>query len=107
VSRTVDLVVAGSGRSGLHAAIIAARRGGRVLIVLGPDDLASAADVLRSIRSAGAPVRRVRVMTGAEVACVDGVGRVEAVVVRRVGSPDLVAFNAGGFVAATSPDWPT
>jgi hypothetical protein len=46
---------------------------------------------LRALRLAPAP--RVMVMTGAEVACVDGVGGVEAVVVRNLRSGRLSGFN--------------
>jgi thioredoxin reductase len=100
VTRTVDLVVVGGDRAGLRTALAAARRGERVLVVLGPEDRTAIERVRRSIRSAGGRVRRqVTVMTGSEVVCVDGVGGVEAVVVRRVGSARLIAFNARAVAA--------
>lgn len=94
------MVVVGSGAVGLAAATAAARRGGRVLFVLGPRARVDPATIRRRLRTAGAPTRRVTVMARSEVVCVDGVGRVEAVVVRRVGSPRLLAFNTTSCVAS-------
>ncbi len=103
MTRAVDLVVVGSGAAGLDAAVAAARRGERVLIVLRPADQGDVSHVRRTMRSAAGHVRRrVMVMTGTELVCVDGVGGVEAVVVRRAGSGRLVAFNARAVVMATA-----
>jgi hypothetical protein len=100
VTRAVDLVVAGGEAGAIAAAVTSARRGERVLVVIGPGDRAGADGVRDALRRAGPAVRRrVTVMTGAEIVCVDGVGGVEAVVVRHAGTGRLVAFNARAVVA--------
>jgi len=94
VTRTVALVVVGAGCDAIAAAIAVARRGQRALILLGPRDRARVGRVRWRVRAAGAAVRRrITVMTGSELVCADGIGGVEAVVVRRVGSGRLQAFN--------------
>jgi tRNA U34 5-carboxymethylaminomethyl modifying enzyme MnmG/GidA len=80
VIRLVDLVVAGGDAVSVDAAIAAARRGQRVLMVIGPDDRTGVDHVRRALQSAGAVLRRrVTLMAEAEIVCVDGVGGVEAV----------------------------
>ena len=49
----------------------------------------------RALRAAGPRVRRgVTIFTNAEVVCVDGLDRVEAVIVRRIGTGRLIGINA-------------
>lgn len=101
MTRTVDLVVVGSHRSARDAALDAAQRGLRVLVVIRATRGRSGARLRDALRKAGHGLRRrVSVMTGAEVVCVDGVRSVEAVVVRRVRTGRLVAFNASAIVTA-------
>lgn len=101
VTGAVHLVVVGNGTAGITAAVDAARRGEHVLIVLDSDG-AAARMVRATVRTAGRLlVRRVRVMSGAEVVCADGVGGVEAVVVRHRRSGRLQAFTAGALLIAT------
>lgn len=98
--RTVDLVVGGGDAAAIDAAMAAVRRGERVLVVIGPGDHAGGERVREALNAAGpAGRRRVTVMTGAEIVCVDGVGAVEAVVVRRAATGRLAAFNARAVVA--------
>jgi thioredoxin reductase len=76
---TVDLVVTGDESAAVAAAVDAVRCGQRVLVVLrsgGPRV------VPRFRRLCPAAKSQLTVMTNAEVVCVDGVGGVEAVVVR-------------------------
>ncbi len=95
MSGTVDLVVVGGEVAAITAAIEAAERGERVLVVLGSSDRCHIRRVRRSVQCAGTLVRRlVTVMIDNELACVDGVGRTEAVVVRHVRTRRLTAFNA-------------
>jgi thioredoxin reductase len=93
---TVDLVVTGEESAAVAAAVDAVRRALRVLIVL---------------RSGGSRVPRLRrrlcraaksqltVTTNAEVVCVDGVGGVEAVVVRYTRTGRLCAVNTSAFLS--------
>lgn len=99
MKRTVDLVIVGAGAAATSAAIDAVRRGVRVLIVIGTRDAGLARRLRRSLRSTGPPAgREAVVVTGAEVACVDGVNGIEAVVVRDVRTGRLTGFNATSFL---------
>jgi hypothetical protein len=90
---TVDLVVVGDDARSIAAAVAAARRGERVLIVLEQRDRSWLNRFRRSIRLAAVD-RQIAVMAGTELVCVDGVGGIEAVVVRRIDSGRLVGINA-------------
>jgi NADPH-dependent 2,4-dienoyl-CoA reductase/sulfur reductase-like enzyme len=92
--RTVDVVVEGAGRAAIATAIDAARRGLRVLLVIRSRRSGIVQQLRHSLRSAALPPRpHVTVLTGAEVACVDGVNGIEAVVVRDLRTGRLSAFN--------------
>jgi thioredoxin reductase len=100
---TVDLVVTGDQSAAVAAAVDAVRRGQRVLVVL------------RSGRARVAPrLRRLRqdakghltVMTNAEVVCVDGVGGVEAVVMRYTRTGRLCAVNTSAFLSCDGSTHP-
>ena len=98
--RTVDLVIAGDGSAARAAAVDALQRGRRVLIVLGSGDPRVGRRLRRRLRkTAGADAGRLRVVTGGEVVCVDGVDAVEAVVLRHARTGRLSAVNASGFVS--------
>ena len=96
--RTVDLVVTGTGGAALAAAADALQRGRRVLVVL------RAGQVERGLlRRLGAATHgedgRMTVMLHSEVVCVDGVGGVEAIVIRHVPTGRLCGVNASAFVS--------
>jgi thioredoxin reductase len=93
---TVDLVVTGDERAALAAAMDAVRRGQRVLVVLRSDD---ARVVPRLRRLCRAAKDQLTVMTNAEVVCVDGVHRVEAIVVRYTRTRRLCAVNTRAFLS--------
>lgn len=93
---TVDLVVTGDEREAAATAVDAVRRGQRVLVVLRSDD---ARVVSRLRRLCRASKNQLTVMTNAEVVCVDGIGGVEAVVVRYARTGRLCAVNTPAFLS--------
>ena len=97
MTRTVDLVIVGGTSSATAAAMDAATRGLRVLVVIGATGRRAGSRFRQALRRNRAH-RRVRIMTGAEVVCVDGVDTVEAVVIRRKSSGRLIAFNTSGIL---------
>jgi thioredoxin reductase len=100
VNGTVDLVIAGDGNAARAAAVSALRRGQRILVVLGSGDVRVARRFRRILlRLADADGRQLRVITRAEVVCVDGVTGVEAVVVRHGPTGRLSAVNASAFLS--------
>jgi len=98
VIRTVDLVIAGSGSGARSAAVDALERGQHVLLVLRSADASAARRCRRLWRTANVDATRVIVLTNAEVTCIDGVGRVEAVVIRSLSTGRLRAVNASAFL---------
>ena len=97
---TVDLVIAGDGSAVRAAAVSALQRGQRVLVVLRSADARAARRLRRTLRKTmGADCGQLRVITRAEVVCVDGVDGVEAVVVRHVPTGHLSAVNASAFLS--------
>jgi thioredoxin reductase len=95
VSTTVDLVIVAGDSSAISAAIDAARRGMRVLVVIGSRRVPLRRRLRRALRDASARVRcGVTVFTNTEVVCVDGLHGVEAVIVRRLGTGRLIGVNA-------------
>jgi thioredoxin reductase len=94
--KTVDLVVTGDESAAVAAAVDAVRRGQRVLVVLHSD---GSRVVPRMRRFCPAAKSQLTVMTNAEVACVDGVGSVEAVVVRYTRTGRLCAVNTSTFLS--------
>ncbi|MEZ5293277.1 MAG: hypothetical protein R2745_19500 [Vicinamibacterales bacterium] len=99
MSRTIDLVVAGDGKATRAAAVDAARCGRSVLVVLRSPDPRAARRLRQQCTAAGAVAGTIRVMTAAEVVCVDGIDRVEAVVIRHGRTGRLRAVNASAFVS--------
>jgi thioredoxin reductase len=100
---TVDLVVTGDESAAVAAAVEAVRRGQRVLVVLragGPGVVARLRRLCQAAKS------RLTVMTNAEVVCVDGVGGVEAVVVRDTRTGRLCAGNASAFLSCDGATHP-
>ena len=100
---TVDLVVTGDESAAVAAAVDCVRRGQRVLLVLrsgGPRVMPR----LRRLRQAAKS--RLTVMTNAAVVCVDGVGGVEAVVVRYTRTGRLCAVNTSAFLSCDGSTHP-
>lgn len=100
MSRTVDLVIAAD-RSAAHgAAVDALQRRQRVLIVLRFADARVARRLRRSLlKASGGDGRQLRIITNAQVVCVDGLDAVEAVLVRHARTGALSAVNASAFVS--------
>jgi hypothetical protein len=97
---TVDLVVAGDVGVARAAALVALKRGMRVLVVLRSADARVARRLRRILlRTAGANCGQLTIIKSAEVVCADGVDRVEAVVVRHMTTGRLSAVNASAFVS--------
>jgi thioredoxin reductase len=97
--KTVDLVVTGDETAAVGATVDAVRRGRRVLVVLRTGDARVRCRFRRACRAAHADRSQLRVMTNAEVVCVDGVDGVEAVVIRSVRTGHLFAVNASAFLS--------
>ena len=91
---TVDVVIVGAHGVAVAATIDAVRRGLTVLVVIRSRAAKVARRLRRSAQSAGVTSPKVTILTGSEIACVDGVNATEAVVVRRLGTGQLLAFNA-------------
>lgn len=95
MSNTVDVVIVGADQAAIAAATEAARDGRSVLLVIRATRSAPARRVRQSLRRPGLSQGRVKIVTGVEVACVDGVNGVEAVVLRHLRTGRLTAFNVG------------
>jgi hypothetical protein len=95
----IDLVIAGDGSAARAAAVSALQRGEHVLVVLRSTDAQAARSLRRTLLKTADVGGQLRVMTGAEVVCVDGVDGVEAVVVRHAPTGHLSAVNASAFVS--------
>ena len=101
MTRTVDVVIVGADGAALAATVDAVRRGLRVLVVIRRRRSGFAQRLRRAIGAARMPAPHpITVLTGAEIACVDGVKSIEAVVVRRLRTRRLIAFNASELVVA-------
>ena len=99
MTNTVDVVIAGADRAAIAAAAAAARRGLRVLVVIRSRRAQLPRRLRQSLRLAESPQWRVKIVTGAEVACADGVNGVEAVVLRDLRTGRLRGFNASAFLS--------
>lgn len=96
---TVDVVIVGTTCAALTAAIDAAGRGKRVLVIGGSRGPDLRRRIRRARRIAGAArARQISVLTGAEVECVGGLRSVEAVLVRYVGTNRRVDVNTTGLL---------
>ena len=97
--RTVDIVIVGGSAAAITATVDAAKRGLRVLLVIRPRLASLPLEHRQTLRRIRVSSRgQVCVAAGAEVACVDGVRAVEAVVVRHVRSGRLTGFNASALL---------
>ena len=99
MTRTVDVVIVGGNAAAIAATIDAVRRGLRVLVVIRRRRSRVAWRLRHAIGAAGLAPQHLTVVTGAEVACVDGVKSVEAVVVRQLRTGRLIGVNASTLVA--------
>ena len=105
MTRTVDLVVEGGNGAALTTAVEAVKRGRRVLVVLRSGDARPARKIRRRLgRAATAAEVPVTVLTNAEIVCVDGIGAVEAVVIRYRHSGRVCAVNASEFWSCEQVD---
>jgi hypothetical protein len=102
---TVDLVIVGITPAGMAAAIDAARCGRRVLVVDRSTSKARLRRFRHALANSGSGLQRqVRFAIGVDVVCVDRAKRVEAVVLRRIRTRQLVAVNASDLlVTAAEP----
>jgi hypothetical protein len=92
---TVHTVIVGADGGAVAATIDAVRRGIPVLVVIRSGRASVVRRFRQSLRSAAAwPSPLVTIVAGAEVACVDGVNGVEAVVVRQLRTGRLIGVNA-------------
>ena len=96
MTNTVDIVIVGADQAAIAATADAARRGLRVLVVMRSRRAELVRRLRQSLRAARSPQWAVKILTGAEVACVDGVNTIEAVVVRDLRTGRLRGFNAAG-----------
>jgi hypothetical protein len=96
MTQTVDVVIVGGDGAAVAATVDALRRGLRVLVVIGARHSGVARRLRQAIETATVVVspQQLIVLSGAEVACVDGVKSIEAVVVRHLRTRRLVGFNA-------------
>jgi hypothetical protein len=105
MTTTVDVVIEGDDAAAIAATIDSVDRGLRVLIVI----RARRSTFARHLREAIGKARvvlspqQITILTGAEVACVDGVKCIEAVVVRQLRTRRLVGFNASALLTFGSP----
>lgn len=103
MNRSVDVAIAGADEAAIVETIDAARSGMRVLVVLRSNCARIVRRLRRAIRAAGVMASRVTIVTGAEIACVDGVNAVEAIVVRRITTGQLLAFNTSSVIRLDMP----
>ena len=82
----------------MTSTVDATRRGLRVLVVIRSSASTVSRRLRRSLQSAGVTLADVTIVSGAEIACVDGVNAVEAVLVRRLRTGRLVGFNASSLL---------
>ena len=101
---TVDIVIVGANAAAITATVDAANRGMRVLLVIRPRLPNLSLEHRQTLRRIRLSTRgQVSVIAGAEVACVDGVGAIEAVVVRHVRTGRLTGFNASALLDFGEP----
>ena len=95
MTATVDLVVVGADEAGIAATIAALRNGRRVLVVIRQAHSEATRRLRHTLKEAGCwSADQITVVTGAEVACADGVHGIEAVVLRDIRTGRLTGINA-------------
>jgi thioredoxin reductase len=111
---TVDVVIIGADANAVAGAIDAARRGDKVLVVIRSRRASLARRFRQCLRAAGVARHHVSILTGAELACVDGVHAIEAVVIRYlrtgrlagINASALLTFETGGLMDTSDHDKP-
>ena len=99
MTKTIDVVIVGANAAAIAATADSVSRGLRVLLVIRPRLAGLSRELRQTLRLIRVSSRRqVTVASGAEVACVDGVGTIEAVVVRHVRTGRLTGFNASALL---------
>ena len=107
MSRHVDLVIVGVTPAACAAAIDAARRRRRVLIVSDTPANRCHRHLLRGLKAHREVQRElVSVLTGVEVVCVDGTNAIEVVLLRTMKTGRMVGINTAA-VLVTTPLPPT
>lgn len=99
MTRSVDVVVVGGDAAAVAATIEAVSSGLRVLVVIRPRRSGFARRLRQAMGTVTSSPPHVTVLTGAEVACVDGVKTIEAVVVRQLRTGRLTGVNASALLA--------
>jgi thioredoxin reductase len=94
MTRTVDVIVIGGGRAAVAAALEQARRRMRVMVVVRSRQSSRTRGIRRAIHADIQGHKQIQLVTGAEVACIDGVNAVEAVVIRDLRTGRLTGVNA-------------
>ena len=100
MTRTVDVVIVGGDTAAVAATVDAASRGLRVLVVI----RSRRSGFSRHLRQAMGTARmlsspQISILTGSEIACVDGIKTIEAVIVRQLRTGRLIGFNASAVIA--------
>ena len=96
MTMTVDVVVVGTTRSALAAAVEAAQSGKRVLVITRTRGSAVRRLVLRA--TVRVVSKRITVLTEAEVECVAGIGSVEAVLARHMRTGRRIDINTAALL---------
>ncbi len=100
MTRNVDTVIVGTAAGALAAVVAALRDGLRVLVVLRAASAGDGQRFRRRVRNAASPCATpLTVLTNVDVVCVDGIGTVEAVVLRHVRTGRLAAVGASAFLS--------
>ena len=99
MTSTVDVVIVGGDAAAVAATADALSSGLRVLVVIRPSRSGFARQLRQATGTVASLPPQVTVLTGAEVACVDGVKTIEAVVVRQLRTGRLFGFNASALLA--------
>lgn len=94
MTRTVDLVIVGLTDAGSAAAVDAARRGERVLVVSDARDTSPFRGLRRALKAAGTGCsERVSLLAGVEIVSIDGKNAVEVVLLRQIKTGRLLGIN--------------
>ena len=103
MTRTVDVVIVGMTTAGNDAAVDAARRGKRMLVVTDSRDESSIRVLRRSLMAAGEGCQaQVSVLTGVEVVWIDGTSAIEVVLLRQIKTGRLLGINTSAVLLATA-----
>ena len=106
MTNTVDVVIVGANPAAIVATIEAARQGLWVLVVIRSKRTHLARRFRESLRLAASPQWKVKIVSGVEVACADGVNGVEAVVLRDLRTGRLRGFNTSAFLSFSESESP-